>query len=221
MKRSELRSGPGAQWPSQAQGKARCLLPSAFCRLSLRGQAMIEFAVMGSVALLALTMLIQMGLRMNYQQEIQQDAFRQAMRIAQNEGDNESQAIQYNAFRNRRTPNPSEGVGVMPRVLTQGNATVTWGEWLTYLNQSRDSQPRIIVNLDDQSEREFRSEDFIDVANQPLVRRITKDLTGSGKIQQNNFKSTLASDTTESTTMELSNGASLTSSVDTNIRYNW
>lgn len=183
---------------------------------------MIEFAVLGSIALLALTMLIQMGLQMNYQQEIQQDAFRRAMRTAQNEGTEESQAIQYNAFRNRRAPNPSEGFGVTPRMLTQGNSTVTWGEWLTFLTPgNRSSQPRIIINLDDQSEQEFRPEDFAAVADQPLVRRVTKDLTGGGTIQQNNGGSTLASDTTESTTMELSNGAALTSSVDTNIRYNW
>ena len=180
---------------------------------------MIEFAVMGSIALLALTVLIQLGLRMNYQQEIQQDAFRNALRIAQSEGDTESQAIQYNYFRNRRIPNPSEGFAVTPRVMTQGNAAVTWGEWLTFLDGSRDSQPRIIVNLDDQATPEFRAEDF--PADQPLVRRITKGLTGGGEIQQNNAGSSLASHTDETTTMELSNGAALNSTVNTNINYNW
>lgn len=183
------------------------------------GQALIEFAVIGSIALLALTMLIQMGLRMNYQQEIQQNAFRNALRIAQSEGDEESQSIQYNYFRNRRTPNPSEGFGVTPRVMTQGNATVTWGEWLTYLDGSRDSQPRIIVNLDDQSQPEFRAGDF--PTEQPLVRRIVKELDGNGEIRQDNAGSTLASDTTETTTMELSNGTPVASTVDTPIRYNW
>ena len=81
MKPNKWRSGEVAKWP-----KSRLLPHFATPPLRHSGQALIEFAIMGSIALLAFTVLIQMGLRMNYQQEIQQDAFRNALRIAQNEG---------------------------------------------------------------------------------------------------------------------------------------
>lgn len=192
----------------------------------------MEFSILGSVALLALALLIQLGLRMNFQQEIQQDAFRRALALAHSEGKTESQATQYNYFRNRRIPNPSEGFGITPRVMTQGNATVTWGEWLTYLDDDRDSQPRVVVNLDDRSVPEFRAGDF--PADQPLVRRVTKELVGSAEIQQGNSGVTtcggvtalsdtcLAADTTETTTLELSNGSPVSATVTTPpIRRNW
>lgn len=185
-----------------------------------RGQALIEVAVLGSLALLALTLLIQLGLRMNYQQELQQNAFRRALITAKNEGDDESQAVQYNYFRNRRLPNPSEGFGITPRVLAQGSGTVTWGEWLTYLeNDDPDSEPRIIVSLDDQSSLDRRSGDFPD--HQPLISRVDKDLTGSAEITQDNAGSTLTADSNEHTEMTLSNGEQLSSDVPTPINYNW
>ncbi len=59
------------QWPSQAQGKARCFLPSAFCRLppaacrlSLRGQSTIELVILVAAvtaALVAMAIYLQRG----------------------------------------------------------------------------------------------------------------------------------------------------------------
>lgn len=180
---------------------------------------MIEIAIFGSIALLALAFMIQIGLRQNFQQEIEQDAFRRALRVAQNEGDAESQAIQYNYFRNRRIPNPADDFAITPRTLTQAGATVTWGEWLTYLADDRDSQPRIIVNLDDQSAPEFRSEDF--ASDKPLISKIQKQVDGASQIQQSNTSSSLNAGSTESTTLTLSNDSTVSSSIDTNIHRNW
>ena len=64
-----------------------------------RGQALIEFAIVGSIALMALAFLIQIGLRMNYQQEMDQQTFRRAMKIAQSENAIESARISYNQYR--------------------------------------------------------------------------------------------------------------------------
>lgn len=120
---------------------------------------MVEFAITGSLALVALALLIQVGLRANYQQEIDQQTFRRAQRIAQNEGDEESQAIVLTHFRDRQVPNPSLGFVLTPRMSTQSNATVTWGEWLTFLAEDRDSQPRIEILVND-TQQTFRSEDI-------------------------------------------------------------
>lgn len=192
---------------------------------------MIELAIFGSLALLALAFLIQIGLRQNFQQEIEQTAFRRALRVAHSENkeivgslgwntiEEESQAISYNYFRNRRLPNPSDGFAVAPRSLTQGSGTVTWGEWLTYLTDDRDSQPRIIVNLDDQQALDARSEDF--PKDQPLVRHIHKDLNGAAQIEQWPTETSQASISSETTEVTLSGGETVSSSQDTNISRAW
>ena len=187
----------------------------------LNGQAMIELAIFGSFAILALGFLIQIGLRQNFQQEIEQTAFRRALVLAQEE-DMESQSIQYNYFRNRRLPNPADGFGVTPRSLTQAGATVTWGEWLTYLTDDRDSQPRIIVSLDDQDTIDARSEDFPE--GEPLVKHIHKDLSGSAQIGQVNssgLSSASTSSSSENTTLTLSSDATAQSTMDTTISRDW
>ena len=184
------------------------------------GQALIEFAIVGSLALLALAFLIQIGLRMNYQQEIEQQTFRRALRVAQNEGEEESQAIQYQHFRNRQIPDPSQGFAIMPRTTSQASATVTWGEGLTFLADDRDSQPRIIVHLDD-TEREFRSEDLQD--DQPLVGHIRKEIQSASEIQQDNSASRLNTTTTETTTMTLNtnNNDPISSTLTSDVNFNW
>ena len=88
------------------------------------GQALVELAIFGSLGLMALTFLIQMGLRLNYQQELQQQTFRRALLMAKCEGDGfkplvecvkrvpgvsddeESQATVLNQFRDRQMPIP-------------------------------------------------------------------------------------------------------------------
>jgi len=164
--------------------------------------------------------MIQIGLRMNYQQEIEQQTFRRALRVAKNEGDEESQAIQYQHFRDRQVPNPSQGFAIMPRTTSQASASVTWGEWLTYLSDDRDSQPRIIVHLND-TQREFRSEDL--KKDEPLVHRIDKTIASTGQIQQSNSASKLNTQTTEQTTMTLNtnNNDQVSSTLTSKVDFNW
>ena len=192
--------------------------------ISSRGQALVEFAVMGSLALLALAFMIQIGLRANYQQDISQQTFRRALSLAQQEGDDkESQSIQVQQFRDRQIPNPAQGFAIMPRTTTQGGATVTWGEALTFLDKERDSQPRIIVDLNGNAQ-EFRSDDL--AAGQPLVRHISKRLSSTGAITQNNAGGSLETTTTESTTMTLNttNHATVSSQLSSSCHFegsNW
>jgi hypothetical protein len=181
---------------------------------------MVELAIFGSLALLALAVLIQMGLRQNFQQDVEQDAFRRAQFVAQAEGDEEeSQAVQYNFFRNRRIPNPSDGYAVTTRMLAQGSGTVTWGQWLTYIDGSRDGEPRIIVNLDDQGLVDARSSDFPD--DQPLVSAVDKLVDGTSQIEQTNQYTRRTSHAHEDIGLTLSNGATVYSGMDTDISHTW
>lgn len=185
-----------------------------------RGQALIEFAILGSLGLLALAFLIQIGLRANYQQEMEQHAFRRALAAAQAEGDTESQSIQVQAFRDRQVPNPSQGFAIMPRTLSSGAGTVTWGELLTLLDDARDSQPRIIVELND-ARREFRSEDL--KKDEPLIHFIHKTLDSQGTMTQDNAGSDLDTSTTETTDLEFNtkSPSTLSSTTHSNVRFDW
>jgi len=135
---------------------------------------------MGSIALLALAMLIQLGLRLNYQQQEEQNTFRHALLMAKCEGDemdepivecvrraervnddDESQAVTINRFHDRQIPNPTLGFGLRPRTTITANAAAVWGERLTFLDDDRDSQPRIVVHLN-REQPHYRSEDLED-----------------------------------------------------------
>ena len=158
------------------QAESENLQPSAFSLQPRGGQALVEMAIIGGITLVAVGFLIQIGLRMSYQQEIEQQAFRQALRIAEGESnDRESQATSVMRFRDRHVPDPSQGVAITPRVSTQGGATVTWGRFLTFLADDHDSQPRIVVQVND-TRRDFRSGDFDDGDDHaPFVKHIHKD----------------------------------------------
>lgn len=187
------------------------------------GQAFIELAIVGSLALLALAVLIRIGLGMNYKQEIEQQAFRLALRAAKNEGDEESPVVSYQFFRDRRVPDPSQGFAIMPGSLTQGSGSATWGEYLTFLDDSRDSQARILVKLNNASEKEFRSEDLDE--DQPFVSDINKHIQSTGVIAQSNARSSLATTTDETTTLVFhlkDGGADAVSSTESShVNLNW
>ncbi|MCI0529741.1 MAG: hypothetical protein L0Y56_20050 [Nitrospira sp.] len=188
-----------------------------------RGQALMEFTIVGAIALLALTFLIQIGLRANFQQEIDQQSFRRAMQISQSgieDDDTESQAIVFHNIRHRQTPDPSAGLGFMPRVPSQGGGVVTWGEWLTFLADDEDSQPRIVVQLN-KTRAEFRSGGFPD--NQPFATRIANTTDRSGTIDQTGsgggIATSLSQDQTDTTQMTLSNGETISSALFSSIDF--
>ncbi len=230
--------------PSLTQGVGGRLAPwplrSAFVKgyATSSGQALVELAIIGSISLLAMAFFIQVGLRMNYDQEITQNSFRRALLFAKCEGDekeptnwcsrrvpfevnlgDESQAIAYNRFRNRRMPNPSVGFGVKPTTLISSRATVTWGERLTFLGNDSDSEPRVVVKLNDDPPRLLRSGDFRNPS--APFRSIEKRTDASGTVSQGTSGSTLIAQTTETTTINLNTPnddkiSSTTFSLDTN-----
>ncbi len=208
-------------------------------RLNRRGQAMIELAVMGSLSLMALALLIQMGLRMNYQQEIEQQTFRQAQKVAKT-GD-PVQAVVIYQIRNRIMPNPSFGMPIRPRVQTQASSSVTWHPRLTRLqNKDRPSEPLIRVELDDWrpgkggTREDYRSDDLIDDGGpekkEPIIAKIRKTttVTPNSYIRQSGSGGTLSTSadvtSTEDTTLTLNvnrGPTTLRSSVPSRAKYVW
>lgn len=88
-----------------------------------KAQALTEMAIFGTLILLSLHYLLTYLQRMNEQQYVVQEAFRQALKNAH---DNDGFAS-YTVFSNKRTAsiyNPSGG----DRSLVSGSASILWGE---------------------------------------------------------------------------------------------
>lgn len=206
---------------------------------SQQGQALIEMALIGTIAVAALGFLIQIGLGLNYEQENDQNAFRRALLMAKCEGDeqepsnwcntrvppgvsfsDESQATTMLRMRDRKLPNPSIGFGLVPSTLTMGSATATWGERLTFLDDSTDSQPRVVVRVNDFPDMLYRSGDF--PHNQPIVRNIEKTTQMIGTLAQTDSTgSATDATTTENTTVTMNDGSEIPASSVQSGGYSW
>lgn len=197
---------------------------------SSSGQAFIEMAIFGSIALIAMGFLIQVGLGMNYQQELDENTFRRALLMAKCEssdhkpnnwcgsvgsinGDGESQATVFTQLRDRQIPSPSLGYGIMPRSMVTSSATATWGQRLTFLDDSRDSEPRLVVKVNDRPAEMLRSSDIQD----DMIKNIDKHFDAEADYTQTNGGVTLVTSTTTTTdvTLGTSDSRKINSTVST------
>jgi hypothetical protein len=143
-----------------------------------RGVALLEFAIFGSLFLMALSVLLQVGLQLNFQQEADQAAFRKALQLAKEEGELESQSTTYQITRHRVIPDPSQPFAIMPRGRVDGDATVVWGERLTHLSDEPESEPRTFIDLDGKVQM-FRSSAMPE--DKPLVGLIVTESASDAK----------------------------------------
>jgi hypothetical protein len=178
------------------------------------GQALVEFAIFGSLALLALAFLIQIGLEINYQQEIDQGAFRRALVEGKEEGDYESQNLTYIMVRERQMPDPSQPFAIMPRRRTEAASTVVWGERLAHLADEYESEPRTILDFNRTKVGadfpEWRHSDEIDEPggqgeHKPWLAKSRTDGVSTGTSWENPTDTGLGTVSTEITTLTLNN----------------
>jgi len=202
-----------------------------------RGQALLELAVFGMIAIAALGFLIRVGMQMNYEQEIRMGAFRRALAAAG--GDNvqtlqvtgggptiqDAMAVTYHYIADRQMPNPSDGFMSLSRSRTEASAFVEWGDRLTFAyenpanpasEEGRMTQPRIIVrsNNDEQS---FRQNDFSPLPGDVMVTAgIVGESTTTNTIPagSTSITQTTTGTTVRSSTSTCSNTVVLTSSED-------
>lgn len=135
-----------------------------------RGQALLELAIFGMVAIAALGFLIRVGMQMNYDQEIRMAAFRRALAAAaaDNGTVQDAIAVTYHYASDRQMPNPGEGLMTLPRSRTEASAFVEWGDRLTFAHQDyeggdkeagRATHQKVIVRSNG-AEQTFRQSDF-------------------------------------------------------------
>ena len=173
---------------------------------SKRGQALLELAIFGSLALLAMAFMLQIGLRMNFQQEIEQQTFRSAMREASNRDKRNRkppQVVSYLQYRDRQTADPGQGFAIMPRFSTQGQSTVSWGKFLTFLTRDdKESKPLTVVSVNGQG----RINHFGEIPSGPFVKKVTKNYTVRGTVSQSSGTASLSTTANESTSVDTSVG---------------
>jgi hypothetical protein len=154
---------------------------------------MVEMAVFGAIALAALGFLIRVGLRMNYEQEIRMAAFRRALHAAHSDDarhgtpGQDAVGVLYHYIAHRQLPDVEDGFAAMPRVRTEADAFVIWGDNLTFAHsdddpatlEGRNTQERIVVRSDD-SVIDLRAEDFPTDATAPFASTATRGLIKRG-----------------------------------------
>lgn len=143
-----------------------------------KGQALLELAIFGTVAIAAIGFLIRVGMKVNFDQEIRMAAFRRALAAAHQDNGTDQDALGtvYHMISHRQMPNPNDGHMTLPRTRTESSGFVEWGDRFTaayrvpinpgaddglFFDSGRNTQPRIIVQSDG-TVREFRQEDFPD-----------------------------------------------------------
>ena len=137
-----------------------------------RGQALLELAIFGMVALVALGFLVRLGMQMNFDQETRMGAFRRALAAARADDGTpqDAMAVGYYYVSDRQMPNPSDGFQSLPRNRSEASAFVEVGNRLTFAFEDhnnpnaldgRKTQPRFVVRVNG-AEKSFRQNDFAD-----------------------------------------------------------
>lgn len=218
--------------------------PASFgSRRGRAGQAILELAIFGAVALAALGFLLKMGMKMNHDQEVRMAAFRRALAAARadNGTDQDAMGTTFHYISNRQLPDSSDSYLTPMRQRSEASAFVEWGDRLTFaheLNQNGDddfgykTQPLVIVRSDG-TEQEFRQDDFADdqaggggvnFAARGLVHDSTTTNTAGGTITSGPGGSSLGSSvsTSSSTVLRTKNGTSgIGSSVGSGTGVGW
>lgn len=99
-------------------------------RFSRKGQAMAELAIFGSILLLSVGVLLQYGLRANYQQQVDMEAFRKAQGLAYGRTGPSSQTTLV-LVKDKPIPDPRDQFGFAQRSPVVGASSVVWDTNLT------------------------------------------------------------------------------------------
>lgn len=119
------------------------------------GQSLVELAAFGSILLLCLSMLIQYGMRANYQQNLQMQAFRKALRAAYYKS-GPAAGTSITMVHDKAIPDPRDHWGIAERRPVTASASATWDSHIqaNYIEDfasdpSPNDLPRTIIEIND------------------------------------------------------------------------
>lgn len=204
---------------------------------------MAELAVFGYIGILALSFIIQMGLRMNYDQEIRMNTFRRTLVDALNDNlpatatgrdpRDGSYTTSYHHFRDRQMPNPAGGFGLILRERTAAEADVTWGNYLTYaspdLTKGLNSQQRVIVQVNESRahcatgghEDVCHAVDFADFSSLPLISDVDVFSHANSTTTQSSGSTSVHGTSSADSVVKLSDGTQIFGSLSKDIAHDF
>lgn len=120
-------------------------LPSQAMRqwINNTGQSILELAIFGSILLFVLSLLVQYGLSLNYDQNLKMQTFRKALTLARQRADT-SRQIELTVVKDQTIPNPADQFGASETSPYTAQASAAWTE---HLNFGYDNQLKPKVDL--------------------------------------------------------------------------
>jgi len=106
-----------------------------------KGQAILELAVFGSILIMLLGVLINYGLRYNFQQQVMQEAFRKALGVTA------VRRSTYVLIKDRHIPDPSNHFGIGALTPVMSSASVTRNYKLHETADSVSELPRMYLEI--------------------------------------------------------------------------
>jgi len=118
----------------------------------LKGQAILELAIFGSILIMLLGILINYGLRYNYQQQVMQQAFRKALASAAvSMNDHTSISVAHAVVEDKHIPNPADPFAVGSVLPSSSGASVTRNYKLMETPDYEDELPSAVINVQGKS----------------------------------------------------------------------
>lgn len=116
-----------------------------------QGQALLELAIFGSLLIMLLGVLVNYGLRYNFQQRTMQKAFREALNLA-DPGRKAERSSNYITIQDSHIPSPSNPFGVGPTRDSIAAASIpAWSNQMDDLPTTQSDLPKIYVDINSQS----------------------------------------------------------------------
>lgn len=109
-----------------------------------KGQAILELAVFGSILIMLLGVLVNYGLRYNFQQQAMQQAFRRALGIA---ADPNRGSAAYVLIKDRHIPDPAHPFTVGTFVPVSSSASVTRDYQMHYTADTEEELPVVHIDI--------------------------------------------------------------------------
>lgn len=116
--------------------------------MSSRGQAILELAIFGSLFIMLLGVLINYGLRYNFQQKVIQQAFRQALAsAAQSTEDGTPISTSHQVVRDVRIPDSSQPFSIGSLIPVSASASVVRNYKMQETADGVDEYPSLIMDI--------------------------------------------------------------------------
>lgn len=126
--------------------KTQNVINKSYC---LNGQALLELTVFGAIIIMLLGVLINYGMRYNFQVQAMQEAFRKALEYAYySTQDNKPALVSYIVIKDKHIPSPSSPFGIGSVIPISASASVT-RDYHSQETASKISElPRLAIDIE-------------------------------------------------------------------------